>query len=126
MTGKELTDRISNLILDKKGKDLIILDLRELSDVADYYVIASGESDVHVKTLATHVEKELRSEGMRAWHREGFTKLNWVLLDYIEVVLHIFKPQTREYYDLERLWADAKRIEVKDTLAADTLPDGVS
>ncbi|MEL6824572.1 MAG: RsfS/YbeB/iojap family protein, partial [Calditrichota bacterium] len=66
-----------------KGKDLVILYLRELSDVADYYVIASGESDVHVKTLATHVEKELRSEGMRAWHREGFTTCNDIIVRYI-------------------------------------------
>ncbi|MGH1362680.1 MAG: ribosome silencing factor [Calditrichia bacterium] len=126
MTGKELSDKICNLILDKKGKDLVILDLQTLSDVADYFVIASGESDVHVRTIATHVEKELRNEGIRAWHREGMTKLSWVLLDYIEVVLHIFKPGTRDFYDLERLWADAKRIEVKDEAPANKISDEVS
>ena len=114
MTAQALADKIARMAYDKKGNDITIVDLRGISDIADYFVIVSGESDVHIKTIANHIEKELKNEKMRPWHKEGYNKLNWVLLDYVEVVAHIFKPETREYYDLERLWADAKFIKVED------------
>lgn len=114
MTAQVLADKIARMAYNKKGNDITIVDLRGISDIADFFVIVSGESDVHIKTIANHIEKELKSEKIRPWHKEGYNKLNWVLLDYVEVVAHIFKPETREYYDLERLWADAKFIKVED------------
>jgi len=114
MTGNALAERIAYLALEKKGKDITILDLRGLSDITDFFVIVTCESDIQVKTIASHVEKELRNEKIRVLHKEGFNKSNWVLLDYIEVVLHIFREETREYYALERLWADAKMTKVED------------
>ena len=114
MTAQVLADKIARMAYNKKGNDITIVDLRGISDIADFFVIVSGESDVHIKTIANHIEKELKSEKIRPWHKEGYNKLNWVFLDYVEVVAHIFKPETREYYDLERLWADAKFIKVED------------
>ncbi len=114
MTSQELSDKIAQLALEKKGKDIQVLDLRGLTDVTDFFVIITGESDIHVKTLANYIEKELREEKIRAWHKEGYTQLQWVLLDYIEVVVHIFRPEVREYYNLERLWADAKLTRVEE------------
>lgn len=118
MTSKELADRIAQLLLDKKGNDVVMMDLRGISDVADYFIIVSGESDIHVKTLANHVEKELKGEKIRPLHKEGFRQLNWVLMDFIEVVVHIFRPEVRNYFALEKLWADAKFTKVEDHVTA--------
>lgn len=122
MESKELAQRISQLALDKKGNDIIILDLKKLSDVTDYFVIVSCESDIHVKTIANFIEDELKKEKIRVWHKEGYSKLNWVLLDYIDVVTHIFRPDTREYYGLEKLWADAKITRVEDHATPRVVP----
>lgn len=83
-------------------------------NVTDYFVLINGESEVHVKALANHIEKELSKEDIELWHREGFQNLKWVLMDYIDVVIHIFRPEVREFYSLERLWADAKITKVKE------------
>lgn len=110
----ELANKIAQLALNKKGYDIRILDLQGLTDVADYFVIVSGESDLHVKTLADFIEKELKNEKIRPWHKEGYTRRNWVLIDYVDTVVHIFRDETRQYYGLERLWADAKVTKVED------------
>ena len=123
MTAQELADKIAQLAYDKKGHDITIIDLKGITDIADFFVVVSGESDIHIKTLANHIEKELKQEKIRAWHKEGYAKLNWVLLDYVEVVAHIFKPETREYYALERLWADAKFTKVEENADVRVLPE---
>ena len=104
------------IALSKKGNDVIIMDLKELSDVTDFFVIVSCESDIHVKAIATYIEEELKKEMIRVWHKEGYRQLNWVLLDYVDVVTHIFRRETRNYYGLEKLWADAKIIRVEDNV----------
>jgi ribosome-associated protein len=114
MSSQDLANRISQLALSKKGNNVIIMDLKELSDVTDFFVIVSCESDIHVKIIANYIEQELKKEMIRVWHKEGYNKLNWVLLDYVDVVTHIFRPETREYYGLEKLWADAKISRVED------------
>lgn len=94
--------------VDRRGQDVILLDLRGLTPATDYFVIASGESDVQVKAIAERIEERLREErGVRPWHVEGLRHTNWVLLDYIDFVVHVFHRETRAYYELERLWADA-------------------
>ena len=108
MNSTELAAKIANLAWEKKGKDITILDLRGLTDISDYFIIVSGESELHLKALTEFVEQELKKEGIKPWHREGQQNLNWILLDYIEVVLHIFKPHVREFYSLEKLWGDAR------------------
>lgn len=114
MNSKLLAKKAVQLAWDKKGKDIIIMDLRKVMSVTDYFVLVSGESDIHVKALANHIEKELKKEKVQLWHKEGFQQLKWVLMDYIDIVIHIFRPDIREFYNLERLWADAKITEIKD------------
>lgn len=84
-----------------------ILDLRKLTDVADYFVICSGAVDVQIKSIADNISEGLKKHGVEVWHLEGYSALNWVLLDYVTVVVHIFKEETRRYYNLEMLWGDA-------------------
>ena len=98
--------------VSKKASDLVALDLRDLGGVADYFLICSGTSDVQVKAIAEAVEEKLRDEGARPWHVEGLEGRRWVLLDYVEFVVHVFHHRTREYYLLERLWGDARKVDL--------------
>ena len=104
-------------IADKKGEHVLILDLSQLLVVTDIFVIASGTSTRHVKSLASDAEDALREIGRKPIRREGTDHGEWVLLDYGDLVLHVFDAETREYYDLERLWADAPRIEFEPSSA---------
>jgi ribosome-associated protein len=128
LKSKELAYKVSESIFNKKGFDVIILDLRKLTPIADFFVICSADSDTQVKAIADEVEKNLKDLGSRTWHREGFKSLNWVLLDYVDVVVHIFKKEIREYYNLERLWGDAPVDELEDpaVVAATTKKKSVS
>lgn len=114
MTSKELAKKIAELGWQKKGNDILLLDVQELTDVSDYFVIISGESEPHVKALSDHLEEKLKEGGVRVWHKEGYRHLNWVLLDYIEVVVHIFQEHVREHYGIEKLWGDAHIIQVDE------------
>jgi len=104
----KLARRAAELALSKKAQDVVILDLRGLSAVTDFFVICSGLSDTHVRAIADAVEEGLKREGSRKWHVEGYSHRRWVLLDYVDVVVHVFHHKTREFYLLERLWGDAK------------------
>jgi len=97
--------------LAKKALDVIILELGELTVIADYFVICSGESTTQVKTIAEFIEHELNRKGITPIGREGLKFSHWVLLDYGDVIIHIFEKETRAYYGLEKLWMDAKTIE---------------
>ena len=111
--GLALARRAAEACLEKKATDPVVLDLRELEAVSDFFVVVSAASEVQVKAIADHVEERLREErGARPWHVEGLDGRRWVLLDYVDVVVHVFHEKTREYYLLERLWGDAKRIEI--------------
>jgi len=114
LDSKQLADSITSLIFNKKGFDVKILDLRELTAMADYFIICSADSDTQVKAIADEIDKNLKDDGIRVWHKEGYKGLNWVLLDYVDVVVHIFKKDVRTYYNLERLWGDAPSIDVED------------
>jgi ribosome-associated protein len=96
------------LALEKKAKQIIVINLDGVSSISDYFVLMSGESETQIKAIADHISKELRRQKIRAYHSEGFKSLRWVLLDYVDVVAHIFRPEAREFYGLERLWGDAK------------------
>lgn len=92
---------------DRKAVDGVVLDLRRLSDAADFFVVVSGTSDTHVRAIAEHVVEELRGHGVKAHHVEGLTGGRWVLLDFVDLVVHVFHPALREFYQLEGLWSDA-------------------
>ncbi len=96
----------------KKAHDLVALDLRELPAVCDYFLLCSAASEVQVKAVAENVEDVLREAGAKPWHVEGLEGRHWVLLDYIEVVVHVFHEKTREYYLLDRLWGDARSVDL--------------
>jgi ribosome-associated protein len=96
----------------KKATDLVGLDLSALEGVADYFLICSGASEPQVKAIAEEVEDKLRERGARPWHVEGREYRRWVLLDFVDVVVHVFHERTRDYYLLERLWGDARRVDL--------------
>ncbi|MEC8839191.1 MAG: ribosome silencing factor [Candidatus Neomarinimicrobiota bacterium] len=102
---------MANLALAKKAEDVISLKVAELTSISDYFVICSASTDVQVKAIADGIRKGTET---KAWRIEGYEQLNWVLLDYIDVIVHVFRTSEREYYQIERLWADAKTIEYND------------
>lgn len=125
MSPLELVRTAANLALDRKAEDIVILDLRRFSLNCDYFLIVSGTSDPHVRAIAEWLEDELQNRcGEVAWHREGLTAARWVLLDYVDVVLHIFRTDVRQTYLLERLWGDApiERLEASGSGGADASP----
>jgi ribosome-associated protein len=102
----------------KQAEGVAILDVHGLIVITDFFVIASGETERQVKTIVEEVEKSLRDLGRKPVRREGETEGRWVLLDYVDVVVHVFADEEREYYDLERLWRDAPRVDWDENGAA--------
>lgn len=97
---------------DKKGEEIKIIDISNVSVLADYFIIANGTNDSQVKALVEGVEEELAKAGFEAKQREGYGLGNWVLLDYGEIIVHVFDRENRLFYDLERIWRDGKTVEV--------------
>ena len=100
-------ERAAILAADRKAQNLLVLDLRGLSNATDYFLLGSGTSDLHARSIAEHIIEELKKDGVRPDHVEGLRSGRWVLIDYIDFVVHIFHPAAREFYQLERLWGDA-------------------
>jgi len=96
----------------KLATDIVILDVRPLIGITDYFVICSGRNERQVATIVEEIEEQLGAEGVKAYRREGDRQARWVLLDYLDFVVHVFHAEEREYYELERLWKDAERIPV--------------
>ena len=115
MTPKTLAKKIALCALTKKAHDVTLMDLRKVTDMADFFVICSGDSDTQVKAIADAVTDGMEQEGAEPWHREGLTERQWVLLDYVDVVVHVFHKEARKFYGLEKLWGDAKMEKVVDT-----------
>ncbi|MCW8810181.1 MAG: ribosome silencing factor [Ignavibacteriaceae bacterium] len=116
MNSKDLAHRISELIFTKKGFNVVTIDLSKLVSFTDYFVICSADSDTQVKAISDQVDKALSDEGIKCWHKEGLKALSWVLMDYVDVVVHIFKKEAREFYNLEKLWGDAPTEKMTDPL----------
>ncbi|HOQ00380.1 MAG TPA: ribosome silencing factor [Acetivibrio clariflavus] len=106
MDSKALAEKIVEILNDKKAKDVKSIDISELTVIADYFVICSGTSTVHIKALADEVEEKLQEMNVELLRKEGYNSARWILLDYNSVVVHIFHEEDREFYNLERLWAD--------------------
>jgi ribosome-associated protein len=116
LNSKELAHRISELIFTKKGFNVVTIDLSKLVSFTDYFVICSADSDTQVKAISDQVDKTLSEEGVKCWHKEGLKALSWVLMDYVDVVVHIFKKDARVFYNLEKLWGDAPTEKMTDPL----------
>ena len=108
----ELVKRAAQIALDTKALDVVLLDLRGVTDMTDFFIIASGTSDTAVRSIGQHVLEEMKKEGSPAHHIEGLEKGRWVLLDFVDFVVHVFHPTLRNFYQLERLWADAEQIPI--------------
>lgn len=106
MESNEMAAKIAEILEGKKAKDLNTIDIKEISILADYFIICSGTSTTHIKTLADEVEEKMEQVGIRVLHKEGYNSARWILLDYGDVVVHIFHEEDRGFYNLERLWSD--------------------
>lgn len=114
MTAKTLARKIAQFAFTKKASDVVIVDLRKVTSITDFFVICSADSDTQVRAIADAVTGGMEKLGHEVWHNEGYTHLNWVLLDYVDVVAHVFQKEVRSYYNLERLWGDAQFERVQD------------
>ena len=114
MDSKKLAEKVANLSLEKKAIDVQILTLHPLTTMTDYFVICSGSTNTQVKAISDHIFDTFKKDKIRPLHIEGQSNQEWILLDYIRVLVHVFQPARREFYSLERLWGDAEIIEVKD------------
>lgn len=120
MDSKKLAFKIAELALTKKAEDVKVLDLRKLTPIADFFVICTAHSDPQVKAIADAILEGSKELGERVWHKEGMTQKSWILLDYVDVVVHIFLRDTRTFYGLEKLWGDAVITDVSDEPAVKT------
>jgi ribosome-associated protein len=100
--------------LDKKASNVVVLDLRHTPAFTDYFILCSGQNQRQVKAIADAVEESLRAARVKPAHVEGYDRAEWVLMDFFTFIVHVFTPQTREFYSLERLWGDAERIDVDE------------
>ncbi|HHW07681.1 MAG TPA: ribosome silencing factor [Clostridia bacterium] len=107
---RDILKLVAETLQEKKGSDIMILEVKDLTLITDYFVIATGNSRIQVQALARHVEEKLEEQGIRPFRVEGLQEAQWVLMDYGTVVVHIFLPEQRQYYNLERLWGDARVI----------------
>ncbi len=111
---KEMARIACKALEEKKGEDICVIDIADVSVLADYFIIANGSNSNQVNALVDSVEEELSKAGYEAKQREGYGMGSWVLLDYSDIIVHVFDKENRLFYDLERIWKDGKRIEVKD------------
>jgi ribosome-associated protein len=118
MQSRDVAIAAARAAAGKQATDVVILDVHEVIVITDFFVIATGTSDRQVKTIVDEVEKALREQGVKPVRREGETEGRWVLLDYIDIVVHVFAEEERDYYSLERLWSDASRVDWEESDAA--------
>ncbi len=112
-TGRVRAQQAARAALDKKAAEVIVLDVQGVSSVSDYFLVCSGKSATHLKTITDAIREELKAEGVRPLHTEGRPESGWVLLDYGDLLVHVFLEDTRVYYDLERLWGDVPSVPIE-------------
>lgn len=114
MTAHALAKEIAKLMLTKKASDIVIMNMKPLTDMTDYFVICSADSDTQVKAITDAVDDGMRRKETKVWRIEGYQNLQWVLMDFVHVVVHVFQQNVRAFYNLEKLWGDAKIEHVVD------------
>lgn len=116
MTSYEQSILTAKALSSKKGLDIQVIEISDVSVLADYMVIATGTSSTHVKALADEVEYKLNEAGISVSHIEGYRSNTWILLDYIDVIVNVFSEEAREFYDLDRLWQDGKPVDLTNII----------
>lgn len=112
---QEMVEIITEALLSRKGKDITLLDVSELTTLTDYFVVCHGTSDVQIKALADAVEEDMREKsGEKAWKKEGLQGRSWVILDFVNIVVHILSKEKRDFYGIERMWNDAKITHIEN------------
>ncbi len=101
-----LVKKAAQAALDMKARDIVILDLRDITSMTDFFIICTGDIDLHVKSIADEIKRQLKKD-IKPWHIEGYNNQEWILLDFFDFVIHVFQEEKREYYNLDKLWADA-------------------
>lgn len=114
MTTLETARAAAKALSERKGIDIKLIKITNVSSIADYFVIATGSSTTHVKSLADNVEFRLDNMGVSVSHIEGYRSDSWILLDYVDVIVHVFSEEARDYYSLERLWQDGENVDIAD------------
>jgi ribosome-associated protein len=114
VTSRTLAKHVAELMLSKKAHDIMILEVRKLTSAADFFVVCTADSDTQVKAIADAVEEGTMAKGERPWHSEGHQARTWILVDYVDVVAHVFHRDARSFYNLERLWRDAPRTDLTE------------
>ncbi|SHI50568.1 ribosome-associated protein [Geosporobacter subterraneus DSM 17957] len=109
---KDIAMEIGKIADNKKGQDIVILDIRRISSFADYFVIISGTSTRHVKALADEIEDQMKAKGLDLNHKEGYDTGTWILMDYNAVIVHVFTEEQRNFYNIERVWRDALQLSI--------------
>lgn len=112
MSSLEKAVKIGKLIDSKKGEDVSVLKVAGITSITDYYVISTAKNTIHAKSLCDEIEEKLKADGITPKNIEGYQSAMWILMDYENVIVHIFYEETRKFYDLERLWMDAERIDI--------------
>ncbi len=108
-----LVNKIVAAMEDKKAKDINVIDIHNITIIADYFVICSGTSTTHIKAIADEIDFKLAEMGLEAYHKEGYDTAKWILLDYADVVVHVFHQEDRGFYNLERLWSDGEMTSIR-------------
>ncbi len=112
---QELAQLAVEAIQSKKGYDIVVMDMRAVSGIADVFVLCSGSSELQIKAIVEAIRMSIKEKGNELpWHTEGLSSMQWVLLDYVDLVVHVFNEEKRAYYDLERLWGDAPKEEIPE------------
>lgn len=116
---QEMVETITEALLSRKGKDITVLDVSEHTTLTDFFVVCHGTSDVQIKALADAVEEDMREKmGEKPWKKEGLQGRSWVILDFVNIVVHVMSKEKRDFYGIERMWNDARVTHIKDTDAA--------
>jgi len=126
LSTEEKTTLISQIVADKKAMDVVVLDMADASSITDYFVICSGGSQRQVQAIADAIDEQLKQAGITSLGVEGYREGHWILMDYGDVIVHVFSQETREFYDLERLWANAPKIDLSRETAGVTPHHGAS
>ena len=106
MESKKVLDKVIEILEGKKAKDISIINIEGISILTDYFVICSGTSSTHIKSLADELEEKMEEKGFKIFHKEGYDTARWILMDFGEVIVHVFHEEERSFYKLERLWSD--------------------